>query len=224
MDYSILVIDDELEMCLSLSEFLQSKGYAARYTTNPREVAHLLENEKTDLIIMDIKMPEMGGIDLLKVIKKFDPAMPVIMITGYPTVENAVQAMKYGAVNFYTKPLRLSELLQEIHELAAKSLRKQRDPQHVKYNIITQDPEMQEILETIRKASLTTAPVLITGESGTGKELAANSFTISAPGRRILLSRSIARPCPKNCWKANFSAMKKGPLQALSGNAKDASS
>ena len=121
MDYPILIIDDEVEMCLSLSEFLRSKGYATLHTTNTLGVTRILQNEKVGLSIMDIKMPEMGGIDLLKVIKKFDPSMPVIMITGYPTVENAVLAMKYGAVNFYTKPLRLPELLKEIHELAVYS-------------------------------------------------------------------------------------------------------
>jgi DNA-binding NtrC family response regulator len=176
MDYTILLIDDELEMCLSLSEFLNSKGYSTLYTTNPLEVIRILEKEKVDLIIMDIKMPEMGGIDLLKVIKTSDPSMTVIMITGYPTVENAVLAMKYGAVNFYTKPLKLPELLKEIHELAVKFSRKRHRQQNEKQTIITQDPEMQDILKTIKKASLTTAPVLITGESGTGKELAANSF------------------------------------------------
>lgn len=181
MDYTILLIDDELEMCLSLSDVLNAKEYATRYTTNPLEVTCILENEKVDLIIMDIKMPEMGGIDLLKVVKKHDPSIPVMMITGYPTVENAVRAMKYGAINFYTKPLKLSEMLKEIHELAANSSRKKRDKQDLKYTIITNDPVMQDILETIEKASPTTAPVLITGESGTGKELVANSLQHLSP-------------------------------------------
>ena len=181
MDYPILIIDDEVEMCLSLAEFLRSKGYATLHTTNPLDVTRILQSEKVGLIIMDIKMPEMGGIDLLKVIKTSDPSLAVIMITGYPTVENAVRAMKYGAVNFYTKPLRLPELLKEIHELAAKSLRKQKIPQKTRHTIISQNPDMQELLKTVHKASLTTAPVLVTGESGTGKELVAHAFHYLSP-------------------------------------------
>ena len=106
-NYTILLIDDELEMCLSLSELLRDEGYSTVYTINPLEAPHILEQKEIDLIIMDVKMPEIGGIDLLKVVKKQDLSIPVIMITGYPTVENAVRAMKYGAVNFYTKPLKL---------------------------------------------------------------------------------------------------------------------
>ena len=181
MAYTILLIDDELEMCLSLSDVLTAKGYTTLYTTTPLEVTALLENKNVDLIIMDVKMPEMGGIDLLKVVKKYDPSMAVIMISGYPTVENAVRAMKYGAINFYSKPLKLPELLTEIHGVAAKSLRKKSRKEKVYHTIITKDPVMREILETIENASPTTAPVLITGESGTGKELVANSLQHLSP-------------------------------------------
>src|SRR5512136_1426082 len=124
LDYTILLIDDELEMCLSLADVLKAKGYATLYTTNPLDVTGILQQARVDLIIMDIKMPKMSGIDLLKVIKTHDATIPVIMITGYPTVENAVRAMKYGALNFYVKPLKLAELLKEIKELAAKASRK----------------------------------------------------------------------------------------------------
>ena len=181
MDYTILLIDDELEMCLSLADVLNAKGYATLHTTNPLEVTRILENKKVDLIIMDVKMPEMGGIDLLKVVKRHDPSMSVIMITGYPTVENAVRAMRYGALNFYTKPLKLPEMLKEIHELSANISRKRSRRKEGKYTIITNDPVMQDILETIESASPTTAPVLITGESGTGKELVANSLHHLSP-------------------------------------------
>ena len=181
MDYTILLIDDELEMCLSLADVLKAKGYATLYTTNPLDVTGILKQARVDLIIMDIKMPEMSGIDLLKVIKKHDSTIAVIMITGYPTVENAVRAMKYGALNFYVKPLTLAELLKEIKELAAKASRKQSGKKDLQYTIITREPAIQDILETIENAAPTTAPVLITGESGTGKELVANSLQHLSP-------------------------------------------
>ena len=123
MDYTILLIDDELEMCLSLAELLDDEGYKTLYTTNPLETTQILKQEHIDLIIMDIKMPEIGGVDLLKMIKKQDARLKVIMITGYPNDESIAQAMRYGAINVYTKPLKLQGLLEEIQELAVKSVR-----------------------------------------------------------------------------------------------------
>ena len=97
MKFTILIVDDEEEMCLSLSEILTSKGYQTIYTIDPLKVSMLLEQNHVDLILMDIKMPKLGGIDLLKIIKRNNFRIPVIMITGYPSVENAIQAMKHGA-------------------------------------------------------------------------------------------------------------------------------
>lgn len=176
MAYTILLVDDELEMCLSLSELLRDEGYATLYVTNPLDVPSLLRQEQIDLILMDVKMPEIGGIDLLKTVKKADASIAVIMITGYPTVENAVRAMKYGALNFYTKPLKLPELLREIHELAATRARHRSVVPDPSCQLITRNAGMQKILKTIEKAAPTAAPVLITGESGTGKEVAANAL------------------------------------------------
>jgi DNA-binding NtrC family response regulator len=176
MAYTILLVDDELEMCLSLSELLRDEGYATLYVTNPLDVPSLLRQEQIDLILMDVKMPEIGGIDLLKTVKKADASIAVIMITGYPTVENAVRAMKYGALNFYTKPLKLPELLREIHELAATRARHRSLAPDPSCQLITRNAGMQKILKTIEKAAPTAAPVLITGESGTGKEVAANAL------------------------------------------------
>ena len=215
---TILLVDDELEMCLSLSEFLRSKGYSTLHTTNPLEVPHILANHEVGLIIMDIRMPEMGGIDLLKVVKEAEPAMAVIMITGYPTVDNAVRAMKYGAVNFYTKPLRLPELLKEIHELTVKPFRSQRTRQKVKHTIICQDPNMQELLKTIQKASQTAAPVLITGESGTGKELVANSLHELSPRAANPFVKVNCAALPEELLESELFGHKKG---AFTGAAKD---
>ena len=176
MDYTILLVDDELEMCLSLSELLDDEGYCTRYTTDPLETLRILKQDKIDLIIMDVKMPEISGIDLLQQVKKLHESIAILMISGYPTVENAVKSIKYGAVNFYVKPLKLDEMLKEIHELAAKQERKRQNLQHGEYTIVTADLEMQKILDTIKKAAPTPAPVLITGESGTGKELVAHAI------------------------------------------------
>lgn len=181
MDYTICIIDDELEMCLSLAKLLKIQGYSTIYTTNPLETSSILENEQVDLIIMDIKMPHIGGIDLLKTFKKQDISIPVIMITGYPTFDNAVRAMKYGAINVYTKPLNFAEMLKEIHELVTQYALKRARKQGIEHKIVTNNPTMQQVLKTLKKAAPTTAPVLITGESGTGKELIANSLHHLSP-------------------------------------------
>ncbi len=177
MDYSILIVDDEIEMCKSLSEILQTHGYTVNYTTNPLKIKSILRERLIDLIIMDIKMPQRGGIDTLKEVKKGKKNTDVIMITGYPSVDSAVKAMKYGALNFYTKPIKISAFLNEIAQLAKN--RENRDS-HIgkeqKHKLVTINNEMFKIIETIDKVAPTDAPVIIQGESGTGKELIANSL------------------------------------------------
>lgn len=181
MDYTILLIDDEVEMCVSLAAVLKSNGYTSLFTTNPLDAMKIVAARRIDLVIMDVKMPEMSGMDLLNVLKDHYPALNVIMITGYPTVDNAVRAMKYGALNFYVKPLNLPELLQEIQGLAAQISRPSILPQATLSTIVTRNPVMGEILATLRQAAATAAPVLLTGESGTGKELVASALHQMSP-------------------------------------------
>ncbi len=177
MKYSILIVDDEVEMCKSLSEILQTHGYTVTYTTNPLKVKSILQRDIIDLVIMDIKMPQLSGIDTLKAIKKDKKNTDIIMITGYPSVDSAVRAMKYGALNFYTKPIKIPELLNEINQLAKSRTKRDIYPESkFKYKLVTINNEMLKIIETIEKVAPTDAPVIIQGESGTGKELVANSL------------------------------------------------
>ena len=172
---AVLVVDDEEEMCSSLVELFQDEEFHAFATTDPVAVLDLLFHTHIDLILMDIRMPEIGGVNLLQSVKEQHPHIPVIMITGYPSVETAVRAMKYGAVNYYTKPLKLNKLLQEMRQLL---LNKNRiGPKHEQQTtFVARDPSMVRIMETIQRAAEVDAPVLITGESGTGKELVAEAI------------------------------------------------
>jgi DNA-binding NtrC family response regulator len=172
MRFTILIVDDEREVCLSLAEVLQSKGYQTLHEDNPLKVLALLGRESIDLILMDVRMPELGGIDLLKIIRKTQPLLPVIMISGYASVESAVRAMKYGALNFFAKPVQLPELLQEIHHLE-RSVRIKR-PVSSTDTIVTGNAKMGEVLSLVEKAAPTEASVIVIGESGTGKELIAD--------------------------------------------------
>ena len=117
VNFTILVIDDEHEVCLSLCEILSSRGFETRFETDPTRTLNILKSTSIDLVLIDIRMPKVGGIDLLKTIKKEYPLISVIIISGHATVDNAVQAMKYGAVNLFPKPIDMKELLSEINQI-----------------------------------------------------------------------------------------------------------
>ena len=179
MPFTILIVDDEREMCLSLSEILRSQGFEAIIATDPQAVPALLRKKRADLAIMDIRMPQLPGIDLLKLLKHEQPSLPVIMITGFPSVENAVLSMRYGALNFFVKPLPIRELLQEIQQLAGSPARGGGGEER----IVTRNPRMLGILEEVQRVGPADAAVLITGETGTGKELIASAVHARS-GRR----------------------------------------
>jgi DNA-binding NtrC family response regulator len=125
------------------------------------------------LIIMDVRMPKISGIDLLKSIKERNDRIPIIMISGYTSVESVVLAMKYGALNFYMKPINTAELLREIGRVTQVH---RSDAENLDRMIVSRSSEMTRIQKEISKVAPTDAPVLLAGESGTGKELAASAL------------------------------------------------
>ena len=173
MPSNILIIDDEEEMCLSLSEIFSSRRYSVRTCTEPLSALPLLKEKPADLILMDVRMPGMGGVSLLKNIRESYPELGIIMMSGYASTDNIVQCMKYGALNFYEKPLNLPDLITEADEYlkscpAAESA--------VCDELVSETPCMQDIFRVLMTAAPTDAPVIITGESGTGKERIANAI------------------------------------------------
>lgn len=172
MSFTILIVDDEIKICLTLSEILQKKNYNTFYCTNPLEVVSFIKMNNIDLLLIDVKMPELNGIDLLKTIKGKINNIPIIMISGFATVDNVVSSMKYGALNFLTKPINNQKLVKEIEQIANSKLLKVNVPFNAR--IITQNTKMLEILRLAEKVAQTNASVVITGESGTGKELIAD--------------------------------------------------
>jgi len=170
--FTILIVDNELEVCLSLGEILRSRGFGTHTLDDPQQVLPLLQHEHVDLVLMDVRMPNIGGIDLLKAMHERFTHLPVIMISGYASVENAVRAMRYGALNFYTKPIQLPALFAEIRGLERSVI--ERRPAVDTDVITTCNPQMAEILSLVEKAAPTEASVVISGESGTGKELVAD--------------------------------------------------
>jgi len=171
---TILIVDDEIDMCISLTKLFKAHNYNAIYTSDSRKTLTILNNNDIFLVITDYKMPEVSGTNLIKLIKIKYPDMPVIMISGYGTVDTIVTAMKYGAQNFYEKPIKFANLLSEIEQF--KNVKDKQNTIHAVDKIITKNNKMKEIMEIVERISSTDIPVIITGESGTGKELVANAI------------------------------------------------
>ena len=180
----ILIVDDEKDMRDFLEIMLRKEGYEATAFASPRAALDFCKCGKVDLVISDIKMPEMGGVEFLKALKDLDPDVLVIMITAYASVETAIEAMKSGAYDYFTKPFNIEEIRLNIRKaLKLKSLEEEnrllKTDLKTKYgfaNIIGTSPKMAEVYGFIMSIARTKSNVLITGESGTGKELVARAI------------------------------------------------
>lgn len=172
---TILIVDDEIEICRSLEELLRECGYSVLSTTNPNNALDLIAKHSVDLAMLDIRMPQLDGLRLLQMIKQEAFEIPVIMITGFPGFKSAVTAMRYGATNIFTKPIKFSDLLAEIRNiLGTKFTQVRKAVVHPEEIPPSKSLAMQKLMHDIPKIARTDAPIIITGESGTGKELIAN--------------------------------------------------
>ena len=122
MDYHILIVDDEKELCVSLSEILMEEGYPTVYTSDPRETPAILARTHVDLIILDIRMPGMDGLQTLAQMKMLDPGMEVIMLTGHASVDAAMEINRLGGFDYLLKPCPLEDLLLKIEAAYEKKL------------------------------------------------------------------------------------------------------
>lgn len=183
----ILIVDDERNVCRVLNKFLKEEGYHTETARNFEESLSKLKNNDFDLVLTDMRLPGRSGLDLLKWIKEKSPLLPVIVITAYGSIENAVEAMKTGAANYLTKPVDLEEMLAIIRHtlLHSRAVIKEDIPtlKDKHYGIIGKSRGIRDVLATIGIIADSRANVLITGESGTGKELVARAIH-NASGRK----------------------------------------
>ena len=189
MKTRILVVDDEASHLQMLDAVLSAEGYEIHKAGDGREAIGLVEERFYDLLLMDVRMSKVGGIEALKAIKKISPGIPVIIMTAYASVNTAVDALKSGAYDYLTKPLDIEEL----KILVKKALHHRKLEQENVYlkerlgdrfdfsNIIGRSPAMRDLFETIALVAPSEATVLIAGESGTGKELIANAIHQNSP-------------------------------------------
>ncbi|WP_353721049.1 sigma-54 dependent transcriptional regulator [Dyadobacter sp. 676] len=196
----LLIVDDDLAIRTSLMLLLKKEGFEVRAAGSPEETFDILESVTPKLILLDlnfsIETSGKEGMDLLRRIKKHDATIPVILITGWGTIDLAVRGMKEGAADFVTKPWQNDYLIQSIRTILnlarpvrQAGSRRKLDQQYHFENIVGEDAKLLDILETIGRVAPTDAPVLITGESGTGKELIAEAIHLN--------SRRKARPFVK---------------------------
>ncbi len=188
---TILIVDDEKNYTLILSAVLQDKGFETLTANSGQEALETLAEFDVNLVITDMKMPVMDGIELLRHIKEKYPTVPVIMMTAYGTVEKAVEAMQLGAFNYITKPFDNARLViyvnkaLEMHHMAQENtrLRSEVEARFRFDNIIGKSKAMQDVFQIIRKVAPSAATVLIEGANGTGKELVAQSIHYNSPRR-----------------------------------------
>ncbi|HOI23347.1 MAG: sigma-54 dependent transcriptional regulator [Spirochaetia bacterium] len=191
MQSTILIVDDEKNIRDGLAEAFALEGYATLTAQDGQEAQNILDDHYVDLVVTDLKMPKVSGMELLQFIKRRWQNIPVIIITAHGDISEAVAAMQYGALEFITKPLDLDHLLKltknalEIRELSIKNqeLREEVLAQQRISSIIGKSPAMRKIFDLVRKVAPTKASVLITGESGVGKELIADAIHNLSPRR-----------------------------------------
>jgi DNA-binding NtrC family response regulator len=175
----ILIIDDEKIALKNLEHVMKKEGYEITGTQSGQNALKLLESQQFDLVLTDLRMEKVDGMQILKRCRELYPDTEVIMITGYATLASAVESMKHGAFYYIAKPFKLDEVRKVVKEASEKvrlkkenrQLREQIESFQGKVKIITQDANMQRLLDMVEQIAPTDCNVVLTGESGTGKEL-----------------------------------------------------
>ncbi len=194
----ILVVDDSLEMIEILQRNLTTAGYKIFTASSAPDAVRVLESTSIDLVITDLKMPKVNGLDLIRHVKENYKDTEIILITGYATIEGAVKAIKTGAEEYLPKPFTIEELLTVVKRTLDKLMIQKKGSNNFEeklssqYGIIGDSEVMRKIFALISKVSLTSVTTLITGESGTGKELVARAIHYSG-------KRASAPFVPINC-------------------------
>jgi two-component system, NtrC family, response regulator AtoC len=180
----MLVVDDEKGMLALVTRFAQQAGFDVVACATGKEALHRLADHRTDVAAVDLRLPDVGGIEVLRAIRDADPDCQVILMSGDATIDSAVEAVKLGAVDYLTKPLDLARLTQLLHAVRDDAARRRRllaAEQEVAINaefcgMIGRAPVMQELFALIRRLAPHARNVLITGETGSGKELVARAL------------------------------------------------
>ena len=180
----ILFVDDDKDILMMVEQYLEMQGYDITTVNSGLKALDLVKDQDIDIIFTDYKMPEFNGLELLAAVKQYKPEVEVIIVTGYGSMESAIQAMKFGSYDYLQKPFKLDHLKLIIDRITEerkvkdkKALARKRGRQRHRFeDLVGISPPMQQIYELIETASQQNPMVLIQGESGTGKELVARTI------------------------------------------------
>ncbi len=175
MQNQVLIVDDDPSLCKALTETVSRAGYDTYAASNGYEALEAIQREQFSVVVTDLSMPKMSGLEVLRKAKTITPSLAVIIMTGYATVDSAVEAMKYGAHDYITKPFKPAKIESAI-ESAIGSAPVDIDDVFAAYDIITADPQILDILNKVQLVAQLDSTVLIQGETGTGKELIARAI------------------------------------------------
>jgi DNA-binding NtrC family response regulator len=207
MQEELLVVDDEPQMLIAINETLRRSGYNITTAGSGIEALRRLKEKYYRLVITDLRMPEVSGLDLLRKVKNLAPQTPVILLTAYGTIDNAVDAMRDGAFDYLQKPFSSESLENIVRKALDSAPRKNEKTSHA---IITQDPGFSRTIEQAAQAAGSSATILIEAESGTGKELLARMIHLRSPRRSGAFIAVNCAALPENLLESELFGFEKG--------------
>jgi two-component system, NtrC family, response regulator AtoC len=212
---TVLIADDESNLRKVLCALLARDGHETIAVPAGAAALEMIKAGGVDILITDLRMPGMDGLELLRAVKPIDPGLPVIVITAHGSVDSAVSAMKEGAFDYITKPFDRDELKLAVRKAASVRMSSQARLQdngdtQGRYQIIGQSPRMQELYAVIEKVAATPSTVLITGESGTGKELVATALHENSQRKGKPFIKVNCAAIPKDLMESEFFGYERG--------------
>ena len=213
-----LIVDDEPDMVDNCARILRRAGHRCLTATDPLRAAALLESERPDLLLTDLKMPGLDGLALLRRAHELDPALPVVVITAFATIESAVAAIKEGAFDYLPKNFSVDQLLLVVERalrqrrlaMENRNLREQLQTTFALENVIGRSPAMAHVFELVKKAARSEANILVLGESGTGKELIARAVHANSPRAAQAFVPVDCASLPENLLESELFGHEKG--------------
>jgi len=225
----ILVIDDEQEMLKNYQRLLKRAGHHCQACGDARDLERILAEFRPEIVVTDLMMPEVSGMEVLQRVRAWDETVPVILVTAYGSIENAVSAMKLKAADFLSKPFSMDELLQKVHEALSNRLI-DRAPSAAPaggdsggeglQGIIGVSAAMQAMFERLRKVARMDVNVLVTGESGTGKEVVARAIHALSQRRGEVFVPIDCASLPENLLESELFGYTKGSFTGATADKK----